>query len=150
MTKKEQLTENMKLAMKAKDKAALTTIRMVLANIKNQEIEKKAELEDDEVLAAIAQEIKNSKDSIAEGYGTEPEKYADKIEELNVRIQTLQEYLPTQLTQEELEKVIQETITQVGATSKAHMGKVMAALMPKVKGKAEGKVVNQTVGKLLG
>ena len=149
MTIQQKIKEDMKTAMKAKDKATLTTIRMVLANVKNQEIDTKTQLTDEAVLDLVRQEIKNSKDSIAEGYGKEPEKYADKIKELQDRIQTLETYLPTQLTQDELEQIVKQTITEVGATSKAEMGKVMAALMPKVKGIAEGKVVNQTVGKLL-
>lgn len=99
------------------------------------------------MLDILSREIKQRKDSLQEF-----EKKAgrqDLAEPLKQEIAIIAEYLPQQLTEDEIKAVVQETIQEVGATSKADMGKVMAALMPKVKGRADGKIVNQFVTQLL-
>jgi uncharacterized protein len=142
----EQLAEDMKQAMKSKDKVRLSVIRMVRTAIKNAEIDQQKTLSDDEVLAVLNKELKQRRDSLEafEGAGR-----SDLIEEVKAEIDVLVGYLPKQLTEEELKSIVQDTIQEVGASSKADMGKVMAALMPKVRGRADGKLVNQLVQQLL-
>lgn len=138
----ERLNDDMKQAMKSKDKFRLTTIRMVLAAVKNQEIDLKRPLEDSEVLEIIGREIKQRKDSLQEFTKAGRE---DLAENVAAEIDIISVYLPEQLTEEEVKEIVQQTIQETGASSKADMGKVMAALMPKVKGRADGKLVNQLV-----
>jgi uncharacterized protein YqeY len=143
----ERLNEDMKQAMKSQDKFKLSVIRMVRSSIKNQEIDLKRTLDDNEVLDILSREIKQRKDSLQE---FEKAGRNDLVEGLQAELAILAEYQPQQLTEEEVKAIVQETIEQVGASSKADMGKVMTALMPKVKGRADGKTVNQLVQQLLG
>jgi uncharacterized protein YqeY len=146
MNLSERLNEDMKQAMKSKDKFKLSTIRMVRSTIKNLEIELKRDLDDNELLDILSREIKQRKDALQEF-----EKAGrDELAESNrAEIEILSQYLPAQLTEEEIKVIVQQTIQETGASSKADMGKVMAALMPKVKGRADGKLVNQTVQQFL-
>ncbi|MFB5677265.1 GatB/YqeY domain-containing protein [Paenibacillus terreus] len=146
MNLSERLNEDMKQAMKSKDKFKLSTIRMVRSTIKNLEIELKRDLDDTELLDILSREIKQRKDALQEF-----EKAGrDELAESNrAEIEILSQYLPAQLTEEEIKVIVQQTIQETGASSKADMGKVMAALMPKVKGRADGKLVNQTVQQFL-
>jgi uncharacterized protein YqeY len=143
----ERLNEDMKQAMKSQDKFRLSVIRMVRSSIKNQEIDLKRTLDDNEVLDILSREIKQRKDSLQE---FEKAGRGDLVESLKAELVILAEYQPQQLTEEEVKAIVQETIEQVGASSKADMGKVMTALMPKVKGRADGKIVNGLVQQLLG
>jgi uncharacterized protein len=142
----ERLNEDMKLAMKSQAKFKLSVIRMVRASIKNIEIETRKPLEDQEVLDVLSREIKQRRDSLQE---FEKAGRDDLAETVKAEIDILIEYLPQQLTEEEVKSIVQQTIQEVGASSKADMGKVMGALMPKVKGRADGKIVNQAVQQLL-
>ncbi|MFB5266157.1 GatB/YqeY domain-containing protein [Paenibacillus enshidis] len=146
MNLSERLNEDMKQAMKSKDKFKLSTIRMVRSTIKNLEIELKRDLDDNELLDILSREIKQRKDALQEF-----EKAGrDELAESNkAEIEILSQYLPVQLTEEEIKVIVQQTIQETGASSKADMGKVMAALMPKVKGRADGKLVNQAVQQFL-
>ncbi len=138
---------DMKAAMKAKDKLKVDTIRMVNAAIKNAEINGKKELSEGEVVEVITREIKMRRDALEEyKKANRPEELAKLEEEINI----LMEYMPEQLSETELRQVIQETIIETGAQSAKDMGKVMGALMPKVKGKADGKLVSSLVKELLG
>jgi uncharacterized protein YqeY len=143
----DRLNEDMKQAMKSQDKFKLSVIRMVRSSIKNQEIDLKRTLDDNEVLDILSREIKQRKDSLQE---FEKAGRTDLVEGLQAELAILAEYQPQQLTEEEVKAIVQETIQQVGASSKADMGKVMTALMPKVKGRADGKLVNGLVQQLLG
>ncbi len=136
----------MKLAMKSQDKFKLSVIRMVRAAIKNIEIDQRKTLDDQEVLDVLNREIKQRKDSLQE---FEKAGRDDLAENLKAEIAVLMEYMPQQLSDEEVKAIVQQTIQEVGASSKADMGKVMGALMPKVKGRADGKLVNQLVQQLL-
>lgn len=147
MSLSERLNEDMKQAMKSQDKFKLSVIRMVRSTIKNQEIDLKRALDDNEVLDVLSREIKQRKDSLQE---FEKAGRDDLAENLKVELSILSEYQPQQLTEEEVKTIVQQTIQQVGASSKADMGKVMTALMPQVKGRADGKTVNQLVQQLLG
>ena len=146
MTLKERLQEDLTNAMRNKDTLRLSVIRLAKAAMMNLEIARGHKLDDAEVIEVLAKEAKQRNDSIAE---YEKANRPDIVETLKKEISIIQEYLPAQLTESELKSIIQETITAVGATSKKEMGKVMSALMPKVKGRADGKLVNQIVNSLL-
>jgi len=147
MSLSERLNEDMKQAMKSQDKFKLSVIRMVRSTIKNSEIDLKRTLDDNEVLDVLTREIKQRKDSLQE---FEKAGRDDLAASLQAELVILTEYMPQQLSEEEVKAIVQQTIQQVGASSKADMGKVMTALMPQVKGRADGKVINQLVQQLLG
>ncbi len=142
MSLTERLSNDMKQAMKDKDKVRLSVIRMVRTAVKNAEIDKKESLSDAEVMAVLNRELKQRRDSLQafESAGRQ-----DLIEGVTQEIDVLKDYLPQQLSEEEIRSIVQETIAEVGATGKSDMGKVMSALMPKVTGRADGKLVNQIV-----
>jgi len=142
----ERLNEDMKGAMKAQDKFRLSTIRMIRAAIKNREIELRRTLNDDEVIDVLSREVKQRRDSLQE---YEKAGRDDLVRTVSAEIEIISEYLPRPLTPEELEALVKQTAQEVGATSKADMGKLMAALMPKVKGRADGKLVNQLARQIL-
>jgi uncharacterized protein YqeY len=146
MSLSERLNEDMKQAMKNKDKFRLTVIRMVRSAIKNTEIDQKRALDDDEVLDILQREVKQRKDSLQEFTKAGRD---DLVADVQAEIAIISEYLPQPMTEEEIKAVVQQTLQEVGASSKADMGKVMGALMPKVKGRADGRLVNQIVQQLL-
>lgn len=139
-----RLMEDMKQAMKEKEagKFRLSVIRMVRASIKNLEIDKKRELSNDEVLDVLAREVKMRRDSREEFQKAGREDLAQTAED---EIAVLVQYLPKQLKVDEVRQLVREAIAEVGASSEKELGKVMSALMPKVKGKADGKLVNTIV-----
>jgi uncharacterized protein YqeY len=143
----QQLDQDMKAAMKQKDKETLSTIRMVRASIKKVEIDNRGELSEDQVLEVLVREIKQRKDSQNEYEKAGREDLAVKEKR---EIEILSSYLPKQLTEEELREVVVKAIADTGATSKKEMGKVMGAVLPLVKGRADSKQVNQLVQQLLG
>ncbi|WNR46382.1 GatB/YqeY domain-containing protein [Paenibacillus roseipurpureus] len=147
MSLSDRLNEDMKQAMKSQDKFKLSVIRMVRSTIKNSEIDLKRPLDDNEVLDVLTREIKQRKDSLQEFTKAGRDDLADN---LTAELAILAEYMPQQLSEEEVKAIVQQTIQQIGASSKADMGKVMTALMPQVKGRADGKVLNQLVQQLLG
>ena len=143
----EQLTNDMKEAMKAKDKVTLGVVRMVKSSVSNEQIKLGHDLTADEELAVLSREMKQRVEEL-ESYKDADR--ADLAEEIQGQIDVLKRYMPAQMSEEEVVAIVKETIAEVGASSKADLGKVMGALMPKVKGKADGKLVNQTVQSLLG
>ncbi|WP_371370637.1 GatB/YqeY domain-containing protein [Sporomusa aerivorans] len=148
MSLKDKLTDDMKQAMKEKEagKLKLSVIRMVRANIKNVEIDKKKELSEEEVLDVLAKEVKMRRDSIEEfKKGNRP----DLVENLEREIDILMQYLPQQLSEQEVRVLVAEAVKESQAVNAKDMGKVMAVLMPKVKGRADGKLVNNIVRELL-
>ncbi|MBP1961463.1 GatB/YqeY domain-containing protein [Paenibacillus aceris] len=147
MSLSDRLNEDMKQAMKSQDKFKLSVIRMVRSTIKNSEIDLKRSLDDNEVLDVLTREIKQRKDSLQEFTKAGRD---DLAENLKAELVILAEYMPQQLSEEEVKAIVQQTIQQIGASSKADMGKVMTALMPQVKGRADGKLINQLVQQLLG
>ncbi|MEN1969357.1 GatB/YqeY domain-containing protein [Lentibacillus sp. N15] len=139
----EQLNQDMKQAMKQKDKEKLSVIRMVKASLQNESIKlSKEQLSADEELTILSRELKQRKDSLQEFKSAGRD---DLVEKLDMEIHILQEYMPQQLSDNELEAIVQSTIQEINATTKSDMGKVMSAIMPKVKGKADGAKVNQLV-----
>lgn len=148
MSLKERLTEDMKQAMKDREvgKLRLSVIRMVRANIKNVEIDRKQELSEDEVLDVLAKEVKMRRDSIDEfNKGNRP----DLVETLELEIVILMNYLPEQLSETEVRTLVASAVKESNAVSPKEMGKVMAVLMPKVKGRADGKLVSTIVREML-
>ncbi|ACL70024.1 GatB/YqeY domain-containing protein [Halothermothrix orenii] len=143
---KEQLVEDMKKAMKEKDKMKLSVIRMARAAIKNVEINKRKDLSDDEVVEVLAKEVKQRRESIEEYKKAGKE---NVVKDLDKEIEILSKYLPEQLTKEEIEKIVDEVISEVNAESMKDMGKVMQIIMPRIRGRADGKVVNNIVRKKL-
>ncbi|MDA2231769.1 GatB/YqeY domain-containing protein [Bacillus cereus] len=141
-----RLNDDMKQAMKNKQKEKLTVIRMVKAALQNEGIKLQHTLTEEEEITVLAREVKQYKDSLLEFKKAGRE---DLVNKLQSEIQILSAYLPEQLTEEELVDVIKQVISEVGATSKADMGKVMTAIMPKVKGKTDGSLVNKLVIQLL-
>ncbi|MEA1008462.1 GatB/YqeY domain-containing protein [Bacillus cereus] len=141
-----RLNDDMKQAMKNKQKEKLTVIRMVKAALQNEGIKLQHTLTEEEELTVLAREVKQYKDSLLEFKKAGREDLVDKLQS---EIQILSAYLPERLTEEELANVIKQVISEVGATSKADMGKVMTAVMPKVKGKTDGSLVNKLVIQLL-
>jgi uncharacterized protein YqeY len=146
MNLSERLNDDMKQAMKNQEKFKLSVIRMVRSAIKNQEIDLRRSLEDNEVLDILSREIKQRKDSLQE---FEKAGRDDLAKDIAAEIEIISVYLPEQLTEEEIKVIVQQTIQETGASSKAEMGKVMTALMPKVKGRADGKLVNTLVQQFL-
>lgn len=143
----ETLNQDMKDAMRSKEKQKLSTIRMVKASLQNEAIKLGNEsLTEEQELTVLARELKQRKDSLREFKEAGRD---DLVESLDREIEFLQVYMPEQLSDEELEAIVVETIEQLQATSKQEMGKVMGALMPKVKGKADGTQVNKLVQKHL-
>ncbi|MBA2873528.1 GatB/YqeY domain-containing protein [Thermaerobacillus caldiproteolyticus] len=139
----ERLNDDMKQAMKNKEKEKLSVIRMLKAALQNEAIKLgKSQLSEDEELTVLSRELKQRKDSLQE---FENAGRSDLVEKTKAEIQIVELYMPKQLTEEELTQIVKETIAEVGATSKADMGKVMGAIMPKVKGKADGSLVNKLV-----
>ena len=143
----EQLTNDMKEAMKAKDKVTLGVVRMVKSSVSNEQIKLGHDLTADEELAVLSREMKQRVEELESYKDADRE---DLAEEIQGQIDVLKRYMPEQMSEEEVVAVVKERIAEVGASSKADLGKVMGALMPKVKGKADGKLVNQTVQSLLG
>ena len=146
MSLKVRLLEDRKSALKNKDTLRKSTITMVRAAILQKEKDERIELDDDGVVGVIAKEVKQRRDSIPEfKKGNRP----DLVDQLNTEINILMEYLPRQLTENEVDAMVAQTISEVGAMGMKDMGKVMGALMPKLKGRADGKLVNEIVKKHL-
>ncbi|RLL48040.1 GatB/YqeY domain-containing protein [Oceanobacillus piezotolerans] len=139
----ETLNQDMKQAMKNKDKETLSVIRMIKASIQNESIKLgKDTLTEDEELTILSREVKQRKDSLQEFKSAGRDDLVIKVEnELSV----VKRYMPEQLSEEELIKIVQETIQELNASSKKEMGKVMSAVMPKVKGKADGTQIKDVV-----
>jgi len=146
MSLKDKLVEDLKQMIRQRDEHRKSTLRLVMAAIKNAEIEKRRELEEDELLAVIAKEAKQRRESIAE---FERGGRQDLVDQEKAELQILLAYLPEQLSREEIEAKARQIIEEVGATSPAQMGEVMRRLMPLMKGKADGQLVNQVVKELL-
>lgn len=141
-TLKDELLEDMKIAMKQKDKERVSVIRMVRAAIKNVEIEKRKDLTDEEIVEVLAKEVKQRRGSIEEYKNVGKD---DIVQQLEAEIEILTKYLPRQLTIEELEAIVDEVLQDVNGD----IGKAMGAIMPRIKGRADGKIVSELVKKRL-
>ncbi len=138
----ERLTEDMKTAMKAGEKERLSTIRLLRGVLKNQAIDKRRDLTEEEELAVLSSAAKKRKESIQAYRDAGRDDLADKESR---ELEVIQHYLPQPLSQDELEKIVAAAIEQTGAQTMKDMGKVMSAVMQEVKGRADGKVINAMV-----
>ncbi len=146
MTFIERLTSDLHQAVKQKDEKRRSTLRMLLASIKNAEIAKQKQLDDTDVLSVLAKEAKQRRESIELfKQGNRQDLVAGEEAELAI----INEYLPSQLTHDELIDMVKKAIAETGATSPRDKGKVMSLLVPQTKGRAEGKDVNDIVTELL-
>jgi hypothetical protein len=138
--------DDLKQALKTSERSKVSVIRMVKAAVKNVQIEKGRELSDDEVLSVLSTMAKQRRESIEQF--TKGGR-ADLVQSEEQELSILQSYMPQQLTHDEIEKLIRDAIRESSATGAQDMGKVMRILMPKIKGIADGKYVNQRVKELL-
>jgi hypothetical protein len=134
MTLKERITEDMKAAMRAKETARLSTIRLLLAAIKQREVDERIQLSDADVVAAIEKMLKQRRDSISQFEAAGRQDLAD-AEKLEVRILT--GYMPQAFSEAEIEAAVSAAVAEAGAKSPQDMGKVMAVLKPKLAGRAD-------------
>ncbi len=139
MSLKEKLAEDLKSSMKNKDVIRKNTVQLIRTAVLQVEKDKKVTLEDEDILELIAKQLKQRKDSLPE---YEKSGREDLISQLKQEMEVLMEYLPEQLSEEDLRPIVEEAVKAVGATSMKDMGKVMEAVMPKVKGRADGKAVS--------
>lgn len=142
MDLKERLMEDLKLSMKEKDTVKKNAVQSTRAAILQYEKDNKVTLNDDEVILVIAKEVKKRKDALPD---YEKSGREDLINDLKREIEVLTAYLPSQLSKEELEEIVIDCIKNTGAQSMKEMGKIMAAVMPKVQGRADGRMVNEIV-----
>lgn len=138
MSLKARITEDMKTAMRAKDSARLGAVRLLLAAIKQREVDERIELDDMQVIEAIEKMLKQRRDSISQYQAANRQDLVD-VEEFEVKV--LQEYLPQALTEEEVNALLEKVVADTGAAGIKDMGKVMAAIKPLVVGRADmGKI----------
>lgn len=142
MSMKDRLLSDMKQAMKDKDVVRKNTVQLVRASVLQEEKDKKVVLDEEGVLDVIARELKKRRDVLPQ---YEKSQRDDLVRELQAEIAVLLEYLPQQLSVEELQNIIQSSIAKTNATSMKDMGALMAEIMPQIKGRADGKLVNQMV-----
>ncbi|MGP1541341.1 GatB/YqeY domain-containing protein [Peptostreptococcus stomatis] len=140
------MQEDLKSSMKNKDTIRKSVVTLIRAAIKQHEVDNRVELADDAIIDIISKQLKQRKDSLAEFENANRD---DLVEETKSEIQVLEGYLPQQLSEEELEKIVIETIAEVGATSMKDMGKIMATIKPKTAGRADGRKINELVKKNL-
>ena len=146
MTLKEKLLADMKEALRAKDSLRLNTIRSVISAIKNQEIDLRKDIEEEDILTLVTREVKKRKEASAlfkEGGRT------DLMEKEDQERVILQAYLPEQVSEEELRKRIQEVIAETGAEGMKDFGKIMKVLVPEFKGKADNALIKDLAGEFL-
>lgn len=147
MSLSEQIMSDMKEAMKAHDKVKLNTVRMIKSALMNEKIKVGHELNSDEELTVLNREKKQREESIAEFAKANRDDLADETKK---ELAVVESYLPKQLSDDELSEIVTSTIKEVGATGKADFGKVMKAVMPKIKGRADGKAASDAVRSQLG
>lgn len=143
---KQQLTDDMKTAMRAKDKQRLGVVRLVLAAIKQREVDERIELDDAQVLAVLDKMVKQRRDSFTQFTDAGRQDLADQE---NFELGVLQEYLPAALSEAEIDALITAAIESTGAASMKEMGKVMGVLKPQVQGRADVGEVSKRIKSLL-
>jgi len=142
MSLEERLVEEMKQAMKSNDKLKLSTIRMIRSASKNKEIELRKKLEDEDVVKVIQAMVRKGEESVEQ---FQIGGRMDLVEKEKKEIEILKSFLPQPLSQEEILKIIDQSIQETQASSLKDIGKVMKSVMPKIGGKADGKLINQLV-----
>jgi uncharacterized protein YqeY len=142
MSLKEQITEDMKNAMRAKDTGRLGTIRLLLAAMKQKEVDERVELDDAAVIAIVEKLIKQRKDSISQFQAANRE---DLVAIENAELVVLQAYMPAQMSEAEVAAVVAQVVQELGATGPQDMGKVMGKVKPQLAGKADMGIVSAQV-----
>ena len=140
------LNEDMKTAMRAKDKETLSVVRMLKDSLQNEQIKLGEELNADQELTILAREMKQRRDSVAEFKKADRQDLVDKTQ---AEIEIVEKYMPKQLSEDEIKTIVSAAIAKVGASSMKDFGQVMGAVMPETKGKADGNEVNRIVKELL-
>ena len=146
MSIKETLAQDLKLSMKEKDLIRKNTVQSIRAAILQVEKDNLTELDDDAIIDVIAKELKKRKDVLPD---YEKSGREELITQLNREIEIVMGYLPSQLSEDELDEIVKTAVESTGASSMKDMGKIMAEVMPKIKGRADGKLVNTLAKKYL-
>lgn len=146
MTLKERLTDELKIAMRAGDVERRDTIRLLQAAIKQEEIDRQVTLDEDGVQAILQKQAKQRRESMAD---YEKAGRADLVDEEQKQLTIIETFLPQMMSQAQVEQLARQAIAELGVTDAKGMGQVMAKLMPQVKGKADGRMVNDVVRTLL-
>ena len=146
MSLKERLADDLKSAMKDKNTIRKNVVQMVRAAILQFEKDNKVTLDDEGIIEVIAKQMKQRRDSLPD---FEKSGRDDLIADLKAEMDVLSEYLPKQLTREELQVIVEDAVKATGASSMKDMGKIMAAVMPKTKGRADGRLINEIAKELL-
>ena len=139
---RERILSDLVSAMKSKDKETLSVLRMVKGAIQLEEINKKQELNDEDVITVLSKQIKTRKESIVE---FEKAGRTDLVEQTSKEVEILSKYMPEQLSEEEINKIIEEAFAEVNPTAQSDMGKIMKVVTPKVKGKADMGLVSKII-----
>ena len=147
MTIKEQLMADLKNAMKEKDSIKKNAVTMIRAGILQVEKDNKVELDDDGVMEVISKQLKQRKDSLADFVKAARE---DLVEQTNAEIAILESYLPRQLTAEEVKDIVKEAVDRLGITEMKQMKVLMADVLPRIKGQADGKAVSDAAKDVIG
>lgn len=142
MSLKEQLAEDLKSAMRNKDRIRKDVVTMIRSSIKQVEVDERKACTDDEVMTVILKQVKQRKDALE---AFEQGRRQDLVEQTKAEVTILESYLPEPLSQEELTAAVKESVVATGAQTIKDMGKVMSLVMEKTKGRADGKAVNQLV-----
>lgn len=146
MALKEKLIEDLKSSMKNKDTIRKNTITMIRAAIKQKEVDERIQLDDDGIIEIISKQLKEKKNVIEDFKRGQRQ---DLVEQTEKEMEILLEYLPKQLSEEDIRKIVMETVKEVNASSMKDIGLVMKSVMPKLKGKADGSTVNKIVKEIL-
>lgn len=146
MSIKETLGTQLKDAMRNKDASKRTVIRTLMSAIKNAEIDSQSELDDDGIIIVFTKQAQQRKDSI-EAY--QKAERQDLVDNEKAELDFISQFLPAQMSEEEIQKLVDKVIKELNATNPSDMGKVMGKLMPQIKGKADGKLVNSIVSSKL-
>ena len=142
MSLETQLNTDLKTAMKAHDKLTLNVVRMMKAALMNEKVKQGHDLTPDEELTIVSRELKQRKESMEEFAKGNRD---DLVQGVKAEIAIVEKYAPKQLSEDEIAKIVADSIAKVGASGMGDFGKVMGAVMPQVKGKADGGIVNKTV-----
>ena len=146
MALKEKLIEDLKSSMKNKDTIRKNTITMIRAAIKQKEVDERIQLDDDGIIEIISKQLKEKKNVIDDFKRGQRQ---DLVEQTEKEMEILLEYLPKQLSEEDIRRIVMETVKEVNASSMKDIGLVMKSVMPKLKGKADGSTVNKIVKEIL-
>lgn len=147
MSLSQQITEDLKVAMKARDEIRISCLRMLKTSMKNKQVELGRPLDDDEIQAIISSQIRKGKESVEE---FDKGGRKDLVEKEESEIRILFEYLPEQIPYDQIERNLKEIISEFGAESLKDLGKVMKVAMTRMTGKVQGREVNEIAKRLLG